>query len=108
MSQDLHSHTRVYIKRASGTPTPGLSPATAQKAQAGRAGKRELMRAAPPGRWRLREKTGDCPRPWRRLRPRPLAYGRYRARRPTPGSRPRYRQAGGDPPSRGTRHRAMR
>jgi hypothetical protein len=51
-------------------------------------------------------KAGDCPRPGRRLRPRPLACGRCRARRPTPGGRPRYRQAGGDPPSRCTRHRA--
>ena len=47
-------------------------------------------------------KPGDCPRPGRRLRPRPLACGRCRARQPTPGGRPRYRQAGGDPPSRST------
>jgi hypothetical protein len=68
---------------------------------------RELRRAASPGRGR-RGTAGICPRLGRRLRPRPLACGRCRARRPTPGGRPRYRQAGGDPPSRSTRHRAMR
>jgi hypothetical protein len=52
--------------------------------------------------------AGVCPRLGRRLRPRPLAYGRCRARRPTPGGPPRYRQADGDPPSRSIRHRAMR
>jgi hypothetical protein len=50
---------------------------------------------------------GDCLRLGRRLRPRPLACGRCRARRPTPGGCPRYRQAGGGPPSRSSRHRAM-
>jgi hypothetical protein len=53
---------------------------------------RELGRAGPPGLWR-RGKAGHCSRAGRRLRPRPLACGRCRARRPTPGAVPRYRQA---------------
>jgi hypothetical protein len=59
--------------RASGTPdAPGSARAQRGRARSDRAGKRELRRGAPSGRWRRRRKSGDCPRPGRRLRPRPL------------------------------------
>ena len=77
----------VFFKGASSAPAPSLRPAQRRRAQAGRERKRELRRAAPPGRW-WRRKSGDCLRPARRLRPRPLACGRCRARRPTRGGHP--------------------
>ena len=83
----------------------GPQPATI--AEGRELAERELRRAAPPGRWHRRKRRG-LSTPGRPRKPRPLACERGRARQPTPGGRPRYRQADGDPPSRSTRHRAMR
>ena len=45
--------------RACGTPAPGRSPAdSAGERELAETGKRELRRAAPPGRWRRRERRG--------------------------------------------------
>ena len=52
-------------------------------------------------------KARDCPLPGRRLSRGLSRGGAAESAPPTPGGRPRYRQAGGDPPLRGTRHRAM-
>ena len=96
--------SRARLRHASAEPQPGFTT----EARASRAGKRELRRAAPPGRWR---RAG--------VRRGPSAPGASAEAAPSrvrtlPGAaadarrRPRYRQAGGDPPSRSTRHRAMR
>jgi len=75
--------------RACGTPAPGLSPATAQRARAaGREGKRNLRRAAPPGRWRRRE-GGELPAPGASAKAAPFSVrtlpgAAADARRPTP------------------------
>ena len=79
------------LARVDPAPEP---PAAAQAGASCREREREPRRAARSTTRPMAagKKGGNCPRPGRRL----------------PRGRPRYRQAGGDPPSRSTRHHAMR